>query len=139
MSKDTEYRPVPALNGRIQATNRRCLLFNYLIPLGLIFITMGVPGVFFGAINYYKANSFITEPGLCRVNAVGTEPVHTIKTSTNYPVWSVDIVKQADSDDATKNMTILRSNVLIQGTDGYIFAQEALEDAKVLHSVNSIK
>ena len=136
MSNDTEYQPVPTTIERTPTTGPRCSVSTALICLGCIFVTFGVPGILLGAFKYDKANSFITEPALCRVNTIGTERMGTIKTSATYPVWNVDIVKEADSNDATKNLTILRSSILIVGTDGYKLTRQALEDAKVLYSVS---
>lgn len=136
MSDNTEYQPVPTTIERTDATRCRCSVSGPLICFGFILIIAGVPGILIGALKYDRANSFNAQPGLCRVNAIGTERIGTMKTSANYPVWNVDIVKQADSSDATKNFTVLRSSVLIQGTDGFKFAQRALEDAKALYSVS---
>lgn len=136
MSGATEYQPVSTTTERTESTNSCYSATPVILCLGFLFLLMGIPVIIFGSLQLDRVNRFITEPALCRVNAFGTERIGTIKTSGIYAVWNVDIVRQPTNNDLAKNFTVLRSSLLIRGTDGSKFLLHALEKAKMSYSVS---
>jgi hypothetical protein len=134
MSSATEYQPVPTTT---QSKSRRCRPSSGgIFAIVALCAAFGIALIVFGVLEYKKIDYLSTKPSSCRVNAVGTERKTEIRLSHVYPVWNVDIVKQSQSNNAEKNLVVLRSSLKIKGPGDYKFPAEALEDAQRLYSVS---
>lgn len=136
MDSDSEDQTVPTAKETTNTTNRRYpvrVYHQYFIFI-IVIVIMGTPWIVWGTFKYDRANRFITQPGLCRVNSIEVDR----SGNTFYSIWNVDIVRQSENNDAKKNLTVLHSSLSIRDTNGYWLAQLALEDAELLYSVNHL-
>ncbi|CAM4740507.1 unnamed protein product [Rotaria magnacalcarata] len=137
MNSATQYRSVPTTkiadikNGyRTEST--------YFIGIAILCTAFGIPLIIYGAFEYKIFNNFSTQPSYCRVNGVETQRQIIKILSRVDPVWNVDIIKQPQSSNSAKDVLILRSNLKIIGSEGYVFASLALEEAGRLYSIGKV-
>jgi hypothetical protein len=139
MSSATEYQTVPTTKKTtIWSENlRRCTGYPSIFTMVLLCVGFGVLLIIFGVLECMRVDNFSTKPSSCRVNSIGT----VLKTgwrlsSSVFPVWNVDIVKQSQTIIGRNNLIVLHSNLLIRGTGDYRHPPLALEDAGQLYSVS---
>ncbi|CAF1358478.1 unnamed protein product [Didymodactylos carnosus] len=101
----------------------------------IVCVSIGIPLIIFGVLDYNKVNNFSTQASHCRVNEIEAVRQIRAKLSRVNPVWNVDIVKP--QSNSTK-VIVLRTNLKITGSNGHMFASSALDEARTLYAIDKI-
>jgi hypothetical protein len=108
MSDNTQYRPICTTKASPICCSDRFGGITILVVIGIVIISF--PLTFYYGLEYHKRNQFSTEPSYCRVNKVGKAMIGAVGLSPGYE-WNIDIVKQSQDNNSTKDLIVLRSNI----------------------------